>query len=98
MIVLTLGLDRLTVKFITLVPELPSFCETSLMESDTGSSSMIVPMPGVLAIVTPVGVGAVRLTLNVSLPSFRVSPLTVTGTVLLVWPGVKVSTVAGIAT
>ena len=98
MTVLTLAFDRETVKLHAVVPLLPSVTLQSLIETATTSSSTIVPTPVALAIVTPEGVGAVRLTLNVSLPSFRVSPLTLTATVLLVWPGVKVSTVAATAT
>ncbi len=97
-IVLVLAFDSETVKLAGVVPLFPSTTETSLIVIETGSSSVIVPTPWASAIVTPVGVGIVRLTTNVSFPSLSVSPLTVTATVLLVCPGVKVSTVAGTAT
>ncbi len=95
--VLVLAFDRVTVRLAVVVPLFPSVTETSLIVIETGSSSVIVPTPWASPIVAP-PVGRERLTLNVSLPSLKVSPLTVTATVLLVCPGVKVSTVAGTAT
>ncbi len=94
--VLALAFERVTVKLAAVVPLFPSSTETSLIVIETGSSSVIVPTPWASAIVALAGL--VRLTLKVSLFSFRVSPLTVTATVLVVWPGAKVSTVAGTAT
>ncbi len=77
-----LGFDRVTVKFITLVPDWPSFCETSLIAIETGSSSTIVMTPWPSRIVALVGFD--RLTRIVSFPSFSVSPVTETATVLVV--------------
>ena len=59
------------------------------------SSSIIVPVPAGVVIVALTGL--VRLTVNVSFDSLRVSPLTWTVTVLLVSPGLKASAVVATA-
>ena len=92
---LVAGVDSVTV--YTGSVALPSSTVMSLIWIVGVSSLTIVPTPVALAIVAP-PVGRERLTLKVSFGSDVVSPLMVTPTVLLVWPGVKVSTVAGTAT
>jgi len=65
----------------TPVTPVPSTTDTSSTESvGSASSFVIVPMPWALAIAALVGL--VRLTKKVSLPSLRLSPITVTG---IVW-------------
>ena len=68
------------------VPVLPSVTVTSLIESDgVASSSVIVPMP--CASVTRAPTALERFTANVSSPSSRTSPFTVTVIVFVVSPG-----------
>ena len=81
---------RVTVKVISFVPLLPSKMLTSLIESVGGAASSlrIVPVPLLSEIVALVGAESFRK--KVSFDSKVVSPLIVTLTVLLVWPGVNV--------
>ncbi len=92
------GFDSVTVNTGSVA--LPSSTVMSLIWIVGVSSLTIVPTPCASAIVsvpTP-PVGAVRLTMNVSLGSVVVSPLMVTPTVFMVWPEAKVSTVGDTAT
>ncbi len=81
---------RVTVKSKLVVPELPSLSATSLMVSaESASSFRIVPRPWLSAMVAFTGL--VRLTKSVSSASGVTSPRTVTLTVCVVWPGLKVT-------
>jgi hypothetical protein len=72
------------------VPALPSVTATSLMNNEgAASSSVIVPTPVPSAIVAFVGTD--KTTLNVSLDSLSVSPLTVIETFCVVTPAAKVN-------
>lgn len=76
--------DRVTVKVAATVPELPSVTVTSLIEMVTMSSSVMVPVAWLSAMVAFVGL--VRLTTKVSGPSEIVSFVTGTVTVAVVRP------------
>jgi len=72
------------------VPLSPSVTATLLiLKLGSASSLLIVPVPVVAAIVTLLG--ALNITVKVSLASFVGSPLIGTVTIWLLWPGVKVS-------
>ncbi len=73
-----LAADSVMVKFIAVVPALPSTCARSAIDTvgTAASSLVIVPVPSPSLIVALTG--AVRLTTNVSVGSLVVSPLTCT--------------------
>ena len=79
-----------TVNNMFVVPLLPSRTEASLIESvGKGSSSTMVPVPWTFPSVTLVGL--LNATPKNSVASLRLSPMTVTTTVLVVWPGANTS-------
>ena len=80
----------MTLKVIVDVPAFPSAIDWSSIEmSGTWSSFVMVPSPEPSAI--PALPAPKRLTVNVSSASWVVSPLMVTSTVLVVWPGSNVT-------
>jgi hypothetical protein len=82
-----LAAPSVTANTASTVPEFPSVTVASAIEIDTSSSEIVpVPLPPIVA---PLGFERPRVRL--SLGSNAVSPWTRTVTVLLVWPGAKVS-------
>ena len=90
MTILPLAADSVAVKVMFDVPALPSTSETSLITIEAnGSSSVIVPIPWLSAIVT--FTGTVRFTKNVSSISSKTSPTIGTEIVFVTCPGRNVS-------
>ena len=84
--------DRVTVKVIVLVPELPSFWETLAIDSvgkAAVSLSLMVPTPSESPMVALVAL--LRLTLKRSVDSTAVSLIVVTAKVWVVVPGLNVT-------